>query len=785
MSTNRLLERALRGRRLSHREALELAECHDLDLLATTALELCDSVHGATVTYSPKVFIPLTQLCRDVCHYCTFAQTPRNLQQPFLNPQQVLEIARRGQAAGCVEALFTLGDKPELRYAAAREALRELGHESTLSYLQAMAELVWRETGLLPHINPGVMNEAELAALRPAAVSMGLMLESSAQRLCDKGMPHHGSPDKAPGVRLSSMAMAGKLNIPLTSGILVGIGETRRERVESLLALRDLHEADGHLQEVIIQNFRAKPGTRMCAAPEPDMAELQWSIAVARIVLGAQMNIQAPPNLSADNPGALLTAGCNDWGGVSPVTPDYVNPEAPWPELERLTQITAERGKQLVPRLPLYPAYVRQLGRWVDPRLHTAVLQHMDTFGLARDSRWSPGTGDAVPSAAVPRAPAQFSSLSGLLRRAQGGASLSETEVTQLFAARGRDYDSVCRAADELRRDLVGDAVSYVVNRNINYTNICYYHCQFCVFSKSSGSNSLRGKGYDLPLEEVQQRSIEAARRGATEVCLQGGIHPSYTGQTYLDITRAIRQALPRMHIHAFSALEVSQGAATLGISVREFLGELKAAGLNTLPGTAAEILDDEVRRELCADKLDTAQWLSVIGTAHELGLPTTSTIMFGHMERPEHWSRHLLRLKELQRRTGGFTEFVPLPYIHMEAPLYRKGRSRKGPTFREAVLMHAVPRLVFNSDIRNIQASWVKMGEQGLIACLHAGVNDLGGTLMDESISRSAGAAHGQEMAAAQLCRLIESQQRRPWQRNTLYQPVPAAAQLLPTVNL
>jgi FO synthase len=784
-SINRVLRRAGRGQRISNPDALLLADCCDLSTLKSAASQLRDSGYGSVISYSPKVFIPLTQLCRDVCHYCTFAQTPRKLDQPYLLPDQVLEIARRGKEAGCHEALFTLGDKPELRYSAARNALADMGYASTIEYLAAMAELVWRETGLLPHLNPGVMTADELRLLRPYSVSMGIMLESGSIRLMQKDGPHFGSPDKNPGVRLATMAAAGALHIPLTSGILIGIGETRRERIESLLALRDLHEAYGHLQEVIIQNFRAKPGTLMSQAPEPSSEELQWTIAVARLVFGPAMSIQAPPNLSLEHMEELLQAGINDWGGVSPVTPDHVNPEAPWPAVARLAGITKSAGKQLVPRLPLYPAYIDNMTEWVDPQLHGSVLAHMESSGMARPNNWSPGAGSPIPIDELPRPPSQISSMAALLNKAQAGGELTEAEVTHLFCARGKDYDSLCRAADELRQDLCGDRVSYAVNRNINYTNICYYRCQFCAFSKGRSNDSLRGKGYDLPVEEVQQRCLEAWERGATEVCLQGGIHPSYTGQTYLDITRAIKSVLPDIHIHAFSALEVFQGAETLGISTREFLQQLRAAGLGSMPGTAAEILDDEVRRRLCADKVNTQQWLDVIACAHSVGLKTTATIMFGHIERPVHWSRHLLRLKELQRRTGGFTEFVPLPYVHMEAPLFRKGGSRKGPTFREAVLMHAVPRLVLNRDIPNIQASWVKMGVDGVGVCLDAGVNDLGGTLMNESISRAAGAAHGQELTPAAMSQLIRSKGRTPWQRTTLYKDAPSQGSLLETVNL
>ncbi len=764
---------------LTEADSLTLARCDDLPALLSTARQLREQAHPTILSYSPKVFIPLTQLCRDVCHYCTFAKTPKNLERPFLLPEQVLEIARSAVAAGCHEALFTLGDKPELRYQAARKALKSLGHDSTLSYLQAMADLVWRETGLLPHVNPGVMDRDEIAKLRPVAVSMGLMLESSSLRLMEKGGPHYGSPDKHPDVRLATIAAAGIEKVPLTSGILIGIGETRAERVESLLALRDLHTTYGHIQEIIVQNFRRKAGTIMANAPEPDIAELQWTIAIARILFGPDMNIQAPPNLSSEHLGEIIDAGINDWGGISQLTPDHVNPEAPWPEVERLAGICAEYGKTLVPRLPLYPEYVDKRDEWVDPQLHTALVRRADASGFARDCEWSPGIGAAVPAAAsvavtdYSHLPTRISAVSTLLQKAQAGKALNESDVSTLFAARGSDYQHVVRAANELRQELCGDTVSYAVNRNINYTNICSYHCKFCAFSKGSSSKSLRGPGYNMPVEEVVERGLEAWQCGATEVCLQGGIHPSYTGQTYLDITSAIKEAIPGIHIHAFSALEISQGAKTLDITVEAFLKDLKAAGLGSLPGTAAEILDDEVRRVLCADKLNTQEWLQVIAMAHRVGLPTTSTIMFGHMDRPEHWSRHLLHLRELQLETGGITEFVPLPFVHMQAPIYRRGQARKGPTFREVVLMHAVARLVFHRHIPNIQASWAKLGEGGLRVLLDAGVNDLGGTLMNESISRAAGATHGQEMTAERLQAVIADAGRNARQRTTLYQDV------------
>lgn len=760
-------------------QALELAGHADLPALMAEAARLRDQGHGSVVTWSPKVFIPLTQLCRDVCHYCTFAKTPRRLDKPYLLAEDVLAIARAGAAAGCHEALFTLGDKPELRYGAARDALAALGHESTISYLAAMAKRVLDETGLLPHLNAGVMDAGDLRQLRTVSVSQGLMLESSSRRLLERGAAHHGSPDKDPAVRLRTIAEAGRLAIPFTSGILIGIGETRLERIESLLELRRLHDTHGHLQEVIIQNFRRKPGTRMASAPEPSEEELLWTIAVARLILGPAANIQAPPNLSPNALQRILDAGINDWGGVSPVTLDHVNPEAPWPEVERLAAATAACGKTLVPRLPLYPEYVGRLGDWVDPGLHAAVLHRSDATGHGRADDWNPGALKPIPSlpwpagARLERAAARSSPVYRLASRAAQGHALRENEIVTLFEARGADQALLCAAADDLRATVAGDTVSYIITRNINYTNICYFKCGFCAFSKGHGPRELREAAYDLPLAEVQQRTREAWQRGAVEVCLQGGIHPRYTGQTYIDICRAIKEVQPGIHIHAFSPLEIWQGARTLGVSLEAMLRELKNAGLGSLPGTAAEILDDEVRQVLCPDKLNTAQWLEVVRTAHGVGLTTTATIMFGHVDRPVHWARHLQRIRALQQETGGFTELVPLPFVHMQAPIYRKGRARPGPTFREAVLMHAVARLVLHPHIRNIQTSWTKMGRDGALTCLNAGANDLGGTLMNESISRAAGAAHGQEMTPAELEAMIRAAGRQPMQRTNTYQPV------------
>ncbi len=784
--------------RPSRDAALDLARASDLPALMAQASALRDAGFGRAVSYSRKVFIPLTKLCRDVCHYCTFAQPPRPGERAYMTLDEVLDVARQGARAGCREALFTLGDKPELRYPQARDELEALGYPTTIAYLVAAARAVLDETGLLPHANPGVVTRDELIALREVCPSQGLMLESASPRLLERGEVHHGSPDKDPGARLETMRAAGELAIPFTSGILIGIGETREERMKSLLALRDLHDEHGHIQEIIVQNFRAKPGTRMAGAPEPTLEDLQWTIACARLVFGPDMAIQAPPNLTPGSYGALVRAGINDWGGVSPVTPDHVNPEAPWPHLEQLDRETAREGKALTERLTVYPAYVRRLDAWVAEPLRAAVLQASDAEGFARESAWSPGDADAVLPAALldrlaqPAAPAPTSTTRALCEKAARGDGLDEAEIAALFSARGDDLVAVVRAADALRLDVNGDDVTYVVNRNINYTNVCYFKCQFCAFSKGKLSENLRGAPYDLDLDEIARRSTEAWERGATEVCMQGGIHPEYTGANYLDICRAVKTAVPAMHVHAFSPLEVWQGAATLGVSLESFLGQLRAAGLGTLPGTAAEVLDDEVRRDLCPDKLSTDQWLEVMETAHRVGFRTTATIMYGHIDRPRHWARHLARIRALQARTGGFTEFVPLPFVHMEAPIYLKGRARRGPTFRESLLMHAVARLALHPLVPNIQASWVKLGPRGVRACLGAGVNDLGGTLMNESITRAAGAGFGQELSPEEMEAVIAGAGRTPRQRSTTYGEPPAgqvarsfrAADLRPVVQ-
>ncbi|MGE0623009.1 MAG: 5-amino-6-(D-ribitylamino)uracil--L-tyrosine 4-hydroxyphenyl transferase CofH [Pseudomonadales bacterium] len=776
---DRLRSAHTRGELPSDADALALATVDDTRALATLAAELRDQGFGGVVTYSRKVFIPLTHLCRDVCHYCTFAQVPRKVQAPYLSIDEVLETARHGTEMGCKEALFTLGEKPELRYRAAREALAEMGFETTLDYLFHAAKRVYEETGLMPHLNPGTLTPAELRRLRHISPSMGIMIESTSDRLTEKGMPHYGSPDKVPAVRLKTLADAGEARVPFTTGILIGIGETRTERIESLLAIRAIHERYGHVQEIIIQNFRAKPETKMAHAPEPDLNELLWTIAVARIVFGPSMSVQAPPNLSPGVLEKIVAAGINDWGGVSPLTPDFVNPEAPWPHLDDLAAQTRAAGKSLHERLTIYPRYAKDLDTWVDSELHESLLNATDADGFPRTDRWSPGEPVEPPAdmlAAITAAPKHVSTdVKHILGKVDTGELLSEAEVVRLFEARGDDFSAVVQAADRIRRQVNGDTVSFVVNRNINYTNICYFKCQFCAFSKGKLSENLRGKPYDLSHEEIQRRTKEAWDRGATEVCMQGGIHPEYTGKTYTDIVRAVKEAVPDMHVHAFSPLEVWQGAASSNKDLDGYLEELKASGLSTLPGTAAEILDDEVRQIICPDKINTGQWLDVMRAAHRAGFRTTATIMYGHVERPVHWARHLIRVRDLQRETGGFTEFVPLPFVHMEAPMYLKGKARKGPTFREAILMHSVARLVLHPWIGNIQSSWVKMGHAGVVASLNAGCNDLGGTLMNESISRAAGTLHGQETSPQQMIQMIERAGRRPRQRTTLYEDAPA----------
>ena len=760
-----------------------------VDELLPQARRIRRERYGSRVTYSPKVFIPLTMLCSDHCGYCTFAKPPAKLAGAYLDPEQVLEIARAGAAAGCHEALFTLGERPEDRYPAAREWLDARGHASTVDYLAEAARLVVFETGLLPHANAGALSRDELARLRPVAASQGMMIESLSERLLERGGPHFHCDTKLPARRLATLEAAGELRIPFTTGILIGIGETRAERLEALEAIASAHRRHGHVQEVIVQNFQPKPGTAMAAAEPPQLEEYLWTIAAARVVLDPDIHLQAPPNLTGDF-GALLEAGIDDWGGVSPVTADHVNPERPWPQLDRLREVTESAGLALAPRLTVYPEFAADAERWLDPAMRFPVLDRSDAEGLGRDSRWFAGDLEPPPSlipvgTGVPRphaTPAAGGQVGEVLAGVLAGQEPGEDELVALFSARGPEVLAVAEVADELRRRVSGEVVTFVRNRNINYTNVCTFRCKFCAFSKGPLSLNLRGAPYLLGLDEVAARVVEARDRGATEVTLQGGIHPSFDGDYYIHVASAVKEAVPDMHVHGFTALEVHEGARRLQEPLRDYLLRLKAAGLASLPGTAAEILDDEVRAIICPDKVNTEEWLEVHRTAHSVGLRSNVTIMFGHVEHPRHWARHMLRTRALQRETGGFTEFVPLPFVHMGAPIYLKRGSRPGPTFREAVLIHAVGRIAYHGAIDNIQVSWVKMGASGVRQALLAGVNDLGGTLMDENISRAAGASHGQMMEVDEFRAIVEPLGRTLEQRTTLYgrthtEPAPAPA--------
>lgn len=818
----RALARVERGAALDLDEATVLlaATGEDLDRLCAAAARVRDAGLAAAgrpgvVTYSPKVFIPVTKLCRDRCHYCTFVETPgqarREGRAPYLSPDEILDIARRGAELGCLEALFTLGDRPEDRWPEAQEWLDEQGYDSTLAYVRAMAVRVLEETGLLPHLNPGVMSWEELNRLKPVSPSMGMMLETTSRRLFEtKGEAHHGSPDKDPDVRLRVLEDAGRLSIPFTTGLLVGIGETLVERAETILALRQVSRAYGAVQEVIVQNFRAKPDTAMRHTDDLGLEEYRAAIAVTRLLLGPKARVQAPPNLvDLAECRALLDAGVDDWGGVSPLTPDHVNPERPWPSLERLRQVTADCGFELTPRLTVHPEYVVRGEPWLDPRVsgHVAALaredglaregvrpvglpwqepdggfasvgrtdlfEAVDTEGRTEDRRSDfsnvYGDWDSVKRAAAATGTAAVLHSEGreaLAAAEHDPGDLSDEHALTLMTAEGPLLEQVCRLADDLRRETVGDDVTYVVNRNINFTNVCYVGCRFCAFAQRRTD----ADAYSLSLDEVADRAEEAWGLGASEVCMQGGIDPELPASAYFDLVGAVRQRVPEMHVHAFSPMEVVNGTARTGLSIEDFLIKAREAGLGSLPGTAAEILDDEVRWVLTKGKLPTRTWIEVVSTAHRVGIPTTSTMMYGHVDNPRHWVSHLRVLSRIQDETGGFTEFVPLPFVHTSAPIYLAGVARPGPTLRDNLAVHAMARILLHGRIRNIQTSWVKLGVDGTRAMLRAGANDLGGTLMEETISRMAGSEHGSAKTVAELVEIGAGIDRPVVERTTTY---------------
>jgi FO synthase len=820
----RALARAEGGKSLSQAELTALLEARgtDLETLLAIAARQRDLGWGDVVTYSRKVFVPLTMLCRDHCHYCTFAKPPARLDAPFLTPDEAVSIASAGARAGCKEALFTLGDRPEERYPQARAWLAARGYDSTLDYLRAVAIQVIEETGLLPHLNPGVMSYEELARLKHVSASMGIMLETSSERLSAKGGPHFGSPDKTPAVRLRTIEDAGRLAIPFTTGILVGIGETADERAASLLAIRDLQLRYHHIQEVIVQNFRAKPGTAMHRAPEPDDETFLAAVAVARLVMGPHTSVQAPPNLSDERQRQrLLDAGINDWGGVSPLTPDHVNPERPWPQITALASTTASRDKRLRERLAIYPRFATRPDPWLAgamrapvaalagedgtpldgvrpspipwqvpeltyrPRTISLTFTKAADAGLRHDAEDVYGSfvADNPVTAAWRANGVPAARLDAEIREALAAAEarrgITDAQALALFRAEGPSLTALCRVADDLRADAVGPEITYVRNRNINFTNVCYVGCRFCAFAQ----REVDPEAYTLSLDEVADRAEEAWLAGATEVCMQGGIHPDLPGTFHADLVRTVKARVPGMHVHAFSPMEIMSGAAKRGVSHGAFLEELKDAGLDTIPGTAAEILDDEVRWLLTKGKLPADTWESIVRTAHALGIRSSSTIMYGHVDAPPHWVAHIRRLARIQEDTGGFTEFVPLPFVHRNAPIYLAGAARPGPSLDDTLRMHAVARLMLDGVIHNVQVSWVKLGVSACQQILQAGANDFGGTLMEETISRMAGADWGIEMTPEGFDDAIRAIGRIPAVRTTTYDRIERVEDPLGTV--
>ncbi|WP_409047584.1 7,8-didemethyl-8-hydroxy-5-deazariboflavin synthase CofG [Microbacterium sp. HA-8] len=726
-------------------EALLTAAGDEFDALLDAAAAVRDeglrrAGRPGVLTYSRKVFLPVTTLCRDRCHYCVFVDTPGQLLRAhkplYMSAEQVLTVARRGAALGCKEALFTLGDRPEQRWPEARTWLDAHGYASTLDYVAAMARLVRRETGLLPHLNPGVMTLDELRALRPTAPSMGMMLETTSRRLFEEpGQVHFGSPDKDPDVRLRVIDDAGTARVPFTTGILVGIGETLRDRAESLIAIRDAHERHGHVQEVIVQNFRAKPRTAMQGAPDADLREYAAAIAVARLVLGPDMRIQVPPNLSDPAEFELLVrAGADDWGGVSPLTADHVNPERPWPHLDDLTARTADLGFVLRERLTAHPEYIRDAALWLDPEIIPATLALADPdSGLAAE--------DAPASTATRRAPRAgrgdpASRTADLVSRAADDpAALDDAEWVALLEATGTALDALAETADQLRRFTAGEAVSIVDNRNV---------------SSSAYRARPAGEPDTFDLRDLTGIVRDARDLGVSELCVQGLVDPREAPDAALEIARTIRDAGPGIHLHAFRPADIDDLARRTGMGLDDALAAMREAGVHTVPGTGVKILSERVRPLVAPDDLATPRWVEVITAAHRAGFRSTSVLFYGHVETAAERVAHLRRLMAIQTETGGFTEIVPIPLPGHGVALV-PGR----PAIDEHRAMFAVARLMLSGTIPHVQVPWPRLDDNTVQTLLRSGADDLGGTLRDGRVLPRVGVEYGREMTLERAARI------------------------------
>lgn len=758
---------------------------------------LVDAGRPGVVTYSRKVFVPLTTLCRDRCHYCVFVDTPGQLnllrKPAYMSPEQVLTVVRQGQALGCKEALLTLGDRPEERWPEARAWLDAHGFASTIDYVAHIARLITAETGMLVHANPGVMHPDELAALRPVSPSMGMMLETTSRRLFEEpGQVHFGSPDKDPDLRLSVIDDAGAAGIPFTTGILVGIGETVRDRAESLVAMRDRHDRHGHVQEIIVQNFRAKPRTAMQGAPDADLAEYVAAVATARLVFGPRMRIQVPPNLSDPGElGLLIAAGIDDWGGVSPLTADHVNPERPWPQIDDLAAQTAAHGYTLRERLTAHPEFVRDAARWIDPALHAPLRALADAEGLAADvtphaslpgsahAETSGGRGTEgglpldVASSARPSSSAHPGSTPsahpgshagvpggvpgsdlGVRRLAERAASdplsLDDADWVRLLRTTGAELDDLTAAADDARRYTVGEPITLVQNRNLT-------------------STGLRRTGRTAPgefdLDDATAIAADAAALGATEICIQGALRGDEDPAGYLDLVRAVKRGAPGIHVHAYRPLDVRDLADRGGLGLAGALAALREAGVDTVPGTGVKVLSERVRALVAPGDLEIDHWVEGITAAHHAGFRSTSVLFYGHVETAEERIAHLRRLREIQTETRGFAEFVPIPLPGGDVPLV----ADRAP-IDEHRAMVAVSRLMLSGSIPHVQIPWTRVGRDTAAVLLRSGGDDLGGTLYDGRVRPDTGIEQGIELPVAAAERIARSLMRPFRLRTTDY---------------